>query len=106
MSNRLLIGLVAAGFALSLSEACNHAGGNGSTGTAGTGSGSAGTGSGQAGTGPGNAGTSGEAGTFGAGVVFAAALATLGLKTSKAGGYAVPVPKTYSGIFSRFAPPD
>jgi allantoin racemase len=39
-----------------------------------------------------------------AGVVFAVALATLGLKTSKAGGYAVPVPKTYSGMFSRFAP--
>jgi len=65
MSNRLLIGLLAAGFAVSLSEACNHAGGNGPTGTAGTGSGSAGTGSGQAGTGPGNAGTSGEAGNFG-----------------------------------------
>ena len=43
---------------------------------------------------------------IGAGVVFAVALATLGLKTSKAGAYAVPVPKTYSGIFSRFAPPD
>ena len=40
-----------------------------------------------------------------AGVVFAAALASLGLKTSKAGGYAAPSPKTYSGIFSRFAPP-
>jgi allantoin racemase len=39
-----------------------------------------------------------------AGVVFAVALATLGLKTSKAGGYAAPGPKTYSGIFSRFTP--
>jgi len=40
-----------------------------------------------------------------AGVVFAVALASLGLKTSKAGGYAMPPSKTYSGIFSRFAPP-
>jgi allantoin racemase len=39
-----------------------------------------------------------------AGAVFAVALATLGLKTSKAGGYASPAPKTYSGIFARFAP--
>lgn len=39
-----------------------------------------------------------------AGVVFAVALATLGLKTSKAGGYAFPSSKIYSGIFSRFAP--
>jgi len=40
-----------------------------------------------------------------AGVAFATALANLGLKTSKAGGYASPTSKTYSGIFSRFAPP-
>ena len=65
MSYRLFIGLLAAGFALSASEACNHAGSNGSTGTAGTGSTGTGNGSGQAGTGSGNAGTSGGAGTFG-----------------------------------------
>jgi allantoin racemase len=40
-----------------------------------------------------------------AGVVFAVALAALRLKTSKAGGYAFPSSKNYSGIFSRFAPP-
>jgi allantoin racemase len=39
-----------------------------------------------------------------AGVAFAIALARLGLKTSKAGGYATPTPKTYAGLFSRFAP--
>jgi allantoin racemase len=39
-----------------------------------------------------------------AGVAFAVALARLGLKTSKAGGYATPAPKTYAGLFSRFAP--
>jgi len=39
-----------------------------------------------------------------AGAAFAVALATLGVKTSKAGGYASPASKTYSGIFSRFAP--
>jgi allantoin racemase len=39
-----------------------------------------------------------------AGTVFAAALASLGLKTSKVGGYASPTSKTYSGILSRFAP--
>lgn len=39
-----------------------------------------------------------------AGVVFAVALATLRLKTSKAGGYAFPSSKNYSGLFSRFAP--
>jgi allantoin racemase len=32
------------------------------------------------------------------------ALARLGLKTSKLGGYAAPRPKTYTGIFSSFAP--
>jgi hypothetical protein len=63
MSNRPLIGLLAAGFALALSDACSHQGGSGSTGTAGnTG---AGNGSGQAGTGSGSAGTTGSAGTFG-----------------------------------------
>jgi allantoin racemase len=39
-----------------------------------------------------------------AGAVFAVALVMLGLKTSKAGGYASPTSKTYSGILSRFAP--
>lgn len=39
-----------------------------------------------------------------AGTVFAAALVSLGLKTSKVGGYASPTSKTYSGILSRFAP--
>ncbi|NWG23649.1 MAG: aspartate/glutamate racemase family protein [Pseudorhodoplanes sp.] len=39
-----------------------------------------------------------------AGVVFAIALARLGLKTSKAGGYASPAAKDYVGLFSRFAP--
>jgi allantoin racemase len=39
-----------------------------------------------------------------AGVAFAVALARLGLKTSKASGYATPAPKTYAGLFSRFAP--
>jgi allantoin racemase len=40
-----------------------------------------------------------------AGVVFAIALAQLGVKTSKAGGYAAPTAKDYAGLFSRFAPP-
>jgi allantoin racemase len=39
-----------------------------------------------------------------AGVAFAIALARLGLKTSKAGGYAAPAPKTYTGLFAPFAP--
>lgn len=39
-----------------------------------------------------------------AGAAFAVALATLGLRTSKAGGYAAPTSKSYSGLFSRFAP--
>jgi allantoin racemase len=39
-----------------------------------------------------------------AGVAFAVALATLRLKTSKAGGYAFPSSKNYSGLFSRFEP--
>lgn len=39
-----------------------------------------------------------------AGVAFAIALARLGLKTSKTGGYAAPGPKAYSGLFARFAP--
>src|SRR6266496_1082265 len=65
MSHRLSTGLLAAGLVLSLSQACNHAGGNGSTGTAGTGSTGTGNGSGQAGTGSGNAGTSGGAGSSG-----------------------------------------
>lgn len=39
-----------------------------------------------------------------AGVVFASALARLGLKTSRAGGYAAPSAKIYSGLFAPFAP--
>lgn len=39
-----------------------------------------------------------------AGVAFARALAQLGLKTSKAGGYAAPGPKAYTGLFAPFAP--
>jgi allantoin racemase len=39
-----------------------------------------------------------------AGVAFATALARLGLKTSKAGGYAAPGPKTYTGLFAPFSP--
>src|SRR5512144_3203788 len=66
MSNRLFIGLLAAGVALSLSEACNHGATNGSTGTAGAGSSTGtGNGSGQAGSGSGSAGTSGSAGSNG-----------------------------------------
>jgi len=62
MSERLLIGLLAAAFAVSLSEACSHQGGGAGTGSAGNGS--SGTGNtGQAGTGSGN--TSGNAGTTG-----------------------------------------
>ena len=33
------------------------------------------------------------------------ALIGLGLRTSKVGGYAVPLPKAYTGAFERFAPP-
>src|SRR6478752_1910434 len=66
MSNRLFIGLLAAGIALSLSEACNHGATNGSTGTAGAGASTGtGNGSGQAGSGSGSAGTSGSAGSNG-----------------------------------------
>ena len=39
-----------------------------------------------------------------AGVGLATALARLSLKTSKAGGYAAPGPKAYSGLFERFSP--
>ena len=39
-----------------------------------------------------------------AGTALATALARLQLKTSKAGGYAAPGPKTYSGMFAPFAP--
>jgi allantoin racemase len=39
-----------------------------------------------------------------AGVAFATALARLCLRTSKAGGYAAPEPKTYAGLFAPFAP--
>jgi allantoin racemase len=39
-----------------------------------------------------------------AGVAIATALARLGLKTSKAGGYAAPGPKAYAGQFAPFAP--
>src|SRR6478752_296979 len=66
MSNRLFIGLLAAGIALSLSEACNHGATNGSTGTAGAGASTGtGNGSGQAGSGSGSAGTSGRGNTSG-----------------------------------------
>lgn len=33
------------------------------------------------------------------------ALVGLGLRTSKAGGYAAPLPKPYTGDLARFAPP-
>jgi allantoin racemase len=39
-----------------------------------------------------------------AGVALATALARLKLKTSKAGGYAAPGPKAYSGLFAPFSP--
>jgi allantoin racemase len=39
-----------------------------------------------------------------AGVAFVTALARLGLKTSKAGGYAAPGSKAYTGLFAPFAP--
>ncbi|MET0866491.1 MAG: aspartate/glutamate racemase family protein [Pseudorhodoplanes sp.] len=39
-----------------------------------------------------------------AGVGLATALARLKLRTSKAGGYAAPGPKAYSGLFERFSP--
>jgi allantoin racemase len=39
-----------------------------------------------------------------AAVVLAEGLAALGLKTSKRGGYAKPLAKTYSGIFAPFSP--
>lgn len=39
-----------------------------------------------------------------AGVGLATALARLGLRTSKAGAYAAPGPKAYSGLFERFSP--
>src|SRR6185436_10442083 len=62
MSNRILIGLLAVGFALSAAEGCQHDNAKGTGGTTGTGNGS-----GQAGTGSGSAGTTGTAGTTGAG---------------------------------------
>ncbi len=68
MSKRLLIGLLAAAFAVSLSEACSHQGGSGNPGSAGNGSsgntGQAGTGSGNT---SGSAGTTGSAGDTGSG---------------------------------------
>ena len=39
-----------------------------------------------------------------AAVAFAEGLVRLGLKTSKIGGYAPPLPKTYTGSFAAFAP--
>ena len=39
-----------------------------------------------------------------AGVGLATTLARLGLKTSKAGGYAAPLPKPYVGLFAPFSP--
>ena len=40
----------------------------------------------------------------GAAVKLAESLVSLGLRTSKRGGYAAPRPKTYSGLFRAFAP--
>lgn len=39
-----------------------------------------------------------------AAVVLAEGLAAIGLKTSKRGGFARPIPKQYSGLFARFSP--
>ena len=39
-----------------------------------------------------------------AAVVVAEGLAAIGLRTSKRGGYAKPLTKTYSGLFERFSP--
>lgn len=39
-----------------------------------------------------------------AAVSLAEAMGSLGLKTSKRGGYAAPAPKTYAGLFAPFAP--
>jgi len=39
-----------------------------------------------------------------AAVVLAEGLAAIGLRTSKRGGYAAPVPKDYSGLFAPFSP--
>jgi len=39
-----------------------------------------------------------------AAVVLAEGLATVGLKTSKRGGFARPIAKVYSGLFARFSP--
>jgi allantoin racemase len=39
-----------------------------------------------------------------AAVVMAEGLAAIGLRTSKRGGYATPLPKAYSGPFARFSP--
>lgn len=41
-----------------------------------------------------------------AAVKLAESLITLGLKTSKRGGYAMPRPKSFSGAFAPFSPPD
>jgi allantoin racemase len=40
-----------------------------------------------------------------AAVTLAESLAALGLATSKRGGYATPLPKTYTGLLAPFAPP-
>jgi len=39
-----------------------------------------------------------------AAVVMAEGLAAIGLRTSKRGGFASPLPKTYSGQFAPFSP--
>jgi allantoin racemase len=39
-----------------------------------------------------------------AAVVMAEGMATIGLRTAKRGGFAKPLPKTYSGLFERFSP--
>src|SRR4051794_1025507 len=84
MSNRLFLGLLAAGLAVSFADGCQHTGG-GKSGAAGSGpqggagSGTAGSSSGQGGSGPGSAGTtgtgdaSGIAGTTGSGATTGSA---------------------------------
>src|SRR6188768_1005162 len=90
MSNRLFVGLLAAGLSLSLGEACHPTGGTmtGSAGSGSTGSGGTGTGNttGSAGSGSGN--TSGNAGTTGTGNDTGAAGSGTAGSTTGAGGSA------------------
>jgi allantoin racemase len=39
-----------------------------------------------------------------AAVMLAEGIAAIGLRTSKRGGFAKPLPKAYSGLFERFSP--